>query len=135
MSDPKITSCALDYCNSKYRNSTQNEDVSTAVDYDNGMIIPDLEEELKVPVVQTPEIIAVDYKFYSEVEPEIKKTVKKEEISPLDIVDVMVVEPEMEKITSEAQVPVHIKMEDGESGSLSLAFSAFILSASHLLLL
>ena len=96
------------------------------------MIIPDINEEFKVPTAQTPEIIELDYNFETEIAPEEKKTSKKEEIIE-EVVNL--IEPEMEKITAEAQVPIHIRTDDGQSGSRSFAFSAFILTALALLLL
>ena len=44
------------------------------------MIIPDINEEFKVPTAQTPEIIELDYNFETEIPPEEKKTSKKEKI-------------------------------------------------------
>lgn len=90
-----------------------------------------MDEELKVPTAQTPEIIEVDYKFSSDVIP----TLKKEEPMEEEIVDLDLIEPEMEKITSEDKLPAHIRTEAGPSGSQSLAISVFILSALHLILL
>ena len=90
-----------------------------------------MDEELKVPTVQTPEIIEVDYQFSPEVIPTLKKEVIiEEETMELDLV---VIEPEMEKITSEDKRPAHIRTE--ASGSKSVAISAFILSALLLILL
>ena len=92
-----------------------------------------MDEELKVPTVQTPEIIEVDYQFSPEVIPTLKKEVIiEEETMELDLV---VIEPEMEKITSEDKRPAHIRTEAGPSGSKSIAISAFILSALLLILL
>ncbi|CAG5111865.1 Oidioi.mRNA.OKI2018_I69.chr2.g6136.t1.cds [Oikopleura dioica] len=124
--------CFTDYCNSKYHNATKDDDFSSELDYDNGMIIPDINEEFKVPTAQTPEIIELDYNFETEIAPEEKKTSKKEEIIE-EVVNL--IEPEMEKITAGAQVPIHIRTEDGQSGSRSFAFSVFILTALVLLLL
>ena len=81
--------------------------------------------------MQTPEIIEVDYQFSPEVIPTLKKEVIiEEETMELDLV---VIEPEMEKITSEDKRPAHIRTE--ASGSKSVAISAFILSALLLILL
>ena len=90
-----------------------------------------MDEELKVPTAQTPEIIEVDYKFSSDVIP----TLKKEEFMEEKIVDLDLIEPELKKITSEDNLPAHIRTEAGHSGSQSVAFSVFILSALHLILL
>lgn len=126
--------CFTDYCNSKYHNSSQDVDyLSENYNYNYDLIIPDLDEELKVPTVQTPEIIEVDYQFSPEVIPTLKKEVIiEEETMELDLV---VIEPEMEKITSEDKRPAHIRTEAGPSGSKSVAISAFILSALLLILL
>ncbi|CBY14853.1 unnamed protein product [Oikopleura dioica] len=129
--------CFTDYCNSKYHNSTQDEDYLSDLDYDNGLIIPDLDEEFKVPTAQTPEIIEVDYQFSTEVIASKENTLTKEEvIEQEEIVEIVdLIEPEMEKITSEDKRPAHIRTEAGPSGSQSVALSVFILSALLLIIL
>lgn len=105
------------------------------LDYDNGLIIPDLDEEFKVPTAQTPEIIEVDYQFSTEVIASKENTLTKEEVIEEEIVELVdLIEPEMEKITSEDKRPVHIRTEAGPSASQSVALSVFILSALLLIL-